>query len=243
MDSLEVFCMSSPTAEIKPLKHAADLDLVDRAVNGDDDAVREFQEEYQPMLERVMMSRGVDRVQAQDLVADIIAECFGAGKKGQTRPLLEKFEGRSSLSTWMIRITWNRWLDLKRRDKFRGDLPVYDDEDDRSGDRFDKVEGNDLGENLLDKDLSELMGRSIKKAFDSLDPDVLLMLKLSYLHGISQSVIANMWQCDQTRVSRSLTAAREQIAEITMQAIKEADPSLELEWEDFHRLCAAGLDV
>ncbi|MDB2495791.1 hypothetical protein N9X25_01475, partial [Verrucomicrobiales bacterium] len=89
--------MSSPTAEIKPLKHAADLDLVDRAVNGDDDAVREFQEEYQPMLERVMMSRGVDRVQAQDLVADIIAECFGAGKKGQTRPLLEKFEGRSSL--------------------------------------------------------------------------------------------------------------------------------------------------
>jgi hypothetical protein len=28
-----------------------------------------------------------------------------------------------------------------------------------------------------------------------------------------------------------------------MQAIKEADSSLELEWEDFHRLCAAGLDV
>ncbi len=189
------------------------------------------------------MSRGVERVQAQDLVADIIAECFGAGKKGQTRPLLEKFEGRSSLSTWMIRITWNRWLDLKRRDKFRGDLPTYDDEEDRGGDRFDRVEGDDPANDLLDEDLSVLMGNAIRKAFESLDPDVLLMLKLSYLHGISQSLIARMWQCDQTRVSRALTTARQQIATVTMEAIREADSSLELEWDDFHKLCAAGLDL
>lgn len=235
--------MSDLTPEVKPLKHAEDLDLVDRAVNGDDEAVLAFQTEYQPMLERVMMSRGVGRVEAQDLVADVIAECFGAGKKGKTRPLLEKFEGRSSLSTWMIRITWNRWLDLKRRDKFKGELPAYEDDDEKAGDRFDRVKGEDPGEKLLDEDLSELMGRAIKTAFDSLDPDVLLMLKLSYLHGISQTIIARMWRCDQTRVSRSLTAAREQIASVTMKTIEEEDSSLSLEWEDFQKLCAAGLDL
>lgn len=234
--------MSQPSSEIKPLKHAEDLDLVDKAIAGDDAAVRAFQEEYQPMLERVMMSRGVERTQAQDLVADIIAECFGAGKKGQTRPLLEKFEGRSSLSTWMIRITWNRWLDLKRRDKFRGELPSYEDDDDRSGDRFDRVAGNDE-EPLLDEDLSDLMGRAIKHAFDSLDPDVLLMLKLSYLHGISQTLISRMWRCDQTRVSRSLTSARSQIASETMQFIQNQDADLQIDWEDFQKLCAAGLDL
>jgi RNA polymerase sigma-70 factor (ECF subfamily) len=233
----------SETSEIKPLKHAEDLELVDKAVGGDEDAVRALQEEYQPMLERVLMSRGVERTPARDLVADVVAECFGAGKKGQTRPLLEKFEGRSSLSTWMIRITWNRWLDLKRRDKFRGDLPSYDDDEDRGGDRFDRLEGDDLGEDLLDEDLSELMGRAIREAFESLEPEVLLMLKLSYLHGISQTVIAQMWQCDQTRVSRSLTSARQHIASETMRLIREADPKLELEWEDFHKLCAAGLDL
>jgi len=235
--------MSETTPEIKPLKHAADLELADRAVDGDDEAVRAFQEEYQPMLERVMMSRGLDKVQAQDLVADMIAECFGAGKKGETRPLLEKFEGRSSLSTWMIRITWNRWLDLKRRDKFRGELPVYEDDEQKGVDQFDRLEGDSLEEDLLDEDLSDLMGRAIKAAFDSLEPSVLLMLKLSYLHGFSQTVIARMWQCDQTRVSRSLTTAREQIAVETMQFIKEADTGLELEWEDFQKLCAAGLDL
>ncbi|MEC5127782.1 RNA polymerase sigma factor [Verrucomicrobiales bacterium BCK34] len=236
--------MTNPSSEVKPLKHAEDLDLTDRAVAGEESAVKAFQEEYQPMLERVMMSRGLDKVSAGDLVADVIAECFGAGKKGETRPLLEKFEGRSSLSTWLIRITWNRWLDLKRRDKFRGELPVYTDADDAGAeDQFDRVEGANLDENLLDEDLSALMGRAIKAAFDSLDPGVLLMLKLSYLHGISQSVIAQMWQCDQTRVSRALTSAKEQIASVTMKTIEDADAGLELEWEDFQKLCAAGLDL
>ena len=235
--------MRGPISEVKPLRYAEDLDLVDRAVSGDVAAVRDFQETYRPMLERVLMSRGVDRLQAEDLVADIIAESFGAGKSGQTRPLIEKFEGRSSLSTWMIRITWNRWLDLKRRDKFRGELPSYDDDDDRLGDQFDRVAGNNPDDELLDSDLSELMGLAIREAFDSLGPDVLLMMKLSYLHGVSQANIARMWQCDQTRVSRSLTAAREQVAVVTMQRIREADSSLMLEWEDFQKLCAAGLDL
>jgi RNA polymerase sigma factor (sigma-70 family) len=235
--------MRGPISEVKPLRYAEDLDLVDRAVSGDVAAVRDFQETYRPLLERVLMSRGVDRLQAEDLVADIIAECFGAGKNGQTRPLIEKFEGRSSLSTWMIRITWNRWLDLKRRDKFRGELPSYDDDDDRLGDQFDRVAGNNPDDELLDSDLSELMGRAIREAFDSLGPDVLLMMKLSYLHGVSQANIARMWQCDQTRVSRALTAAREQVAVVTMQRIREADSSLMLEWEDFQKLCAAGLDL
>lgn len=230
-------------SEVKPLKYAEDLDLVDRASNGDAAAVKGFEEVYRPMLERVLMSRGVDRIQAEDLVADVVAECFGAGKNGQTRPLLEKFEGRSSLSTWMIRITWNRWLDLKRRDKFRGELSSYDDDDDRLGDQFDRVAGDCGDEDLLDKDLSELMARAIREAFGSLNPEVLLMLKLSYLHGVSQVAIARMWQCDQTRVSRSLTSAREQIQSVTMLKIREADPSLKLEWEDFQRLCAAGLDL
>ena len=236
--------MSNNQAETKPLQHSKDLDLVDRVLKGDEDAARDFQLEYQPTLERVVMSRGVEKGKACDLVADVIAECFGAGKKGETRPLLEKFEGRSSLSTWMIRITWNRWLDLKRRDKFHGELPEYDDDDDRSGDRFDRVAakgGSD--DDLLDSDLRDLMGNAIKSAFNSLAPDTLLMLKLSYLHGVSQSTIAIMWQCDQTRVSRSLTSAREQIATETMALIEKADPDLELNWDDFKRLCAAGIEL
>ena len=235
--------MSKTPSQSKPLKHAEDLELSQGALKGDDDAVREFQAEYQPTLERVLMSRGVDKVAAQDLVADIMAECFGAGKKGKTTPLLTKFEGRSSLSTWLIRITWNRWLDLKRRDKFRGELPEYEDDENRGIDKFDRVAAEDDEDKLIDEDLGDLMGRAIKTAFASLDPDTLVMLKLSYLHGISQTVLAGMWRVDQTRISRTLSAAREQIASVTMQEIKAGDPDIEIEWEDFKRLCAAGIDL
>lgn len=230
------------TTEAKPLKYAADLDLVERSLTGDTAAVREFHDTYRPLLERVLMSRGVERTQAEDLVADLVAECFGAGKKGVSRPLLEKYEGRSSLSTWMIRTTWNRWIDRKRRDKFRGELPGTDDED-LVGDPFDRRAADEDQDDLLDADLAELMGAAIRGAFESLEPEVLLMLKLSFLHGISQTMIARMWQCDQTRVSRMLSTARTQVAKETMRRIHEADGKIQLEWEDFQKLCALGLDL
>ena len=71
----------------------------------------------------------------------------------------------------------------------------------------------------------------------------LVMLKLSFLHRVSQSDIARMWRCDQTRVSRTLTSARAHIASETMRMIKAADPDLEIDWDDFKRLCAYGIDI
>lgn len=237
--------MTDELATKPATQHAEDMELVRRVLDGEDAAVVRFDGEYRPSLERVLMARGVERGKAEDLVADIIAECFGAGKKGamDTR-LLEKFEGRSSLSTWLIRITWNRWLDLKRRDRFRGELPEYEDDESRGVDKFDRLAGDDPPEeDLLETDLADLMGAAIRAAFDSLEADVLLMLKLSYLHGVSQTVIARMWSCDQTRVSRTLTAARTQVAAETMRSLRAAEPDLDLEWEDFKRLCAFGIEL
>ncbi|MCB1228879.1 MAG: RNA polymerase sigma factor [Verrucomicrobiae bacterium] len=228
----------------KPLKHAEDIELVQMALAGDDDAVKTFEAEYRPTLERVLMARGVDRGDAEDLVADIIAECFGAGKKGAMEVrLLEKFEGRSSLSTWLIRITWNRWLDLKRRDKFRGELPRYDDDESRGVDAFERVADDHEDEDFIETDLAELMAGAIRDAFARLEPEVLVMLKLSFLHNVSQTDIARMWQCDQTRVSRTLSSARAQIAAETIRAIKAKEPTLDIDWDDFKRLCAYGIDI
>ena len=220
------------------------MDLVQRALAGDNAAVVQFERDYRPTLERVLMARGIDRIDAEDLVADIIAECFGAGKKGTMDVrLLEKFEGRSSLSTWLIRITWNRWLDLKRRDKFRGELPRYEGDEAKGADQFDRVADDYEDEDFIETDLAELMAGAIKTAFASLEPDVLVMLKLSFIHGVSQTDIARMWQCDQTRVSRTLSTARSQIAAETMRAIRAAEPDLQIDWDDFKRLCAYGIEI
>lgn len=225
------------------MKYADDAAFVRRALAGDEAAVNRFHSEYRPALERVLMARGVERGEAEDLVADIVGECFGAGKQGPLEVrLLEKFEGRSSLSTWLIRTTWNRWLDLKRRDKFRGELPEYEEDREKGVDRFDRVASDDSDDDFIDSDLAELMAGAIRQAFANLEPDVLVMLKLSFLHGVSQTEIARMWRCDQTRISRTLSAARGRIAAETLRIIREADPDLELDWDDFKRLCAYGIE-
>ncbi|MBL9155274.1 MAG: RNA polymerase sigma factor [Verrucomicrobiales bacterium] len=235
--------VTDPTADPLTLKFAEDAAFVRRALEGDESAVLRFHQEYRPALERVLMARGVDRGDAEDLVADIVGECFGAGKAGALEvKLLEKFEGRSSLSTWLIRITWNRWLDLKRRDKFRGDLPEYEDDREKGIDRFDRVASDDEDDDFIESDLAELMAGAIRQAFASLEPDVLVMLKLSFLHGVSQTEIARMWRCDQTRISRTLSNARSRIASETLRLIREADPELEIDWDDFKRLCAYGIE-
>lgn len=235
--------VTDSTADPLSLKFAEDAAYVRRALEGDEAAVLRFHQEYRPALERVLMARGVDRGDAEDLVADIVGECFGAGKQGPLEmKLLEKFEGRSSLSTWLIRITWNRWLDLKRRDKFRGDLPEYEDDREKGVDRFDRVASDDEDDDFIESDLAELMAGAIRQAFASLEPDVLVMLKLSFLHGVSQTEIARMWRCDQTRISRTLSSARSRIASETLRLIREADPELEIDWDDFKRLCAYGIE-
>jgi RNA polymerase sigma-70 factor (ECF subfamily) len=238
--------VSAPIAEedaSQLAKYAEDAELVRQALAGESAAVDRLNREHRTALERVLMARGVDRGDAEDLVADIFAECFGAGKHGTLETkLLEKFEGRSSLSTWLIRIAWNRWLDLKRRDKFRGELPEYEDDKERGIDRFDRVADDDEDDDFLETDLAELMAQAIRQAFGSLEPDVLVMLKLSFLHGVSQTEIAKIWRCDQTRISRTLSGARQKIASETIRIVRAADPDLELDWEDFKRLCAYGIE-
>lgn len=229
-------------SETKVADFAADLELALDAVEGDPVAAATIEREYRPTLIRVLIARGVEVSAAEDLVADVIAECFGAGKNGQIcKPLLKKFGGRSSLSTWLIRTTWNRWLDLKRRDKFRGELPIKREENDQ-GDHFDRIEGDDPGDDLLESDLAELMGDAIQAAFDSIEPESLLMLKLNFLHGVSQTTIAQMWNCDQTRVSRSLASARDAIAVETMRILRDHGAAADITWRDFRRLCAAGVE-
>ena len=65
------------------------------------------------------------------------------------------------------------------------------------------------------------------------------MLRMVYLHGFSQRDLARLWNCHESRVSRHLNQASEQIEKETLDAVKIADPWLKLDWQDFVDLCEA----
>jgi RNA polymerase sigma-70 factor (ECF subfamily) len=78
---------------------ASEQDLVDRARAGDADAFAELVRRYHRLMLRV--ARGYVRTDA--IAEEVVQEAWLAVVRG-----LERFEGRSSFKTWLLRIVANR---------------------------------------------------------------------------------------------------------------------------------------
>jgi len=103
--------------------HAADLALVQRLARGDAAAWRQFVERYQRLiLTRVLVAarefgQPLAAPDAEDLTAEVVAALVAGGFA-----MLRRFEGRSSLSTWLCVVTRRmalRRLSVRRRDPAR----------------------------------------------------------------------------------------------------------------------------
>jgi len=94
---------------------ARDLELVERIRAGDPDAWAELLEPYQDRLFGVCLRMVGDRELAGDLAQDAMVRVIQR---------LHTFDGRSKLSTWMIRVTMNVCLSKLRSEKLRRHAPL-----------------------------------------------------------------------------------------------------------------------
>jgi len=85
--------------ELKPLASSDDLALVARLRRRDESAFRELIERYHPSLVRLAR----EYVSSQQLAEDVAQETWLGVLQG-----IDRFEGRSSLRTWIFRILMNR---------------------------------------------------------------------------------------------------------------------------------------
>ena len=87
---------------------AADADTIARARAGDHEAFRVLVERHQGRLFRLAARVLRDEDLARDAVQDAFLKAYVS---------LRRFEGRSSLYTWLYRLTLNVCLDMRRRSK------------------------------------------------------------------------------------------------------------------------------
>lgn len=92
------------------IEDARDAQLFERARKGEAAAWTEFVHRYQDRLFAVCLRIVHDREMAADLTQDSFVKII----KG-----VEKYDGRSKLSTWLIRITMNVCLSKLRAEKLR----------------------------------------------------------------------------------------------------------------------------
>jgi RNA polymerase sigma factor (sigma-70 family) len=177
----------------------------------------------------MLLARGASPTEAEDILADLWADCVpGADERPS---LLEKFSARCSLQNWLATVATNRWLDFKRRQ-----ARLIEVDSPQSG--TEKLES--LGTSILalrEDSLIELLRDSLEAGFAHCSPSAMVLLRLVYLHGVTQREVVRMLGWSGSKVSRYLSQAMGQIEQDTLKEARKRDPWLELSWQDFMDLC------
>jgi RNA polymerase sigma factor (sigma-70 family) len=199
---------------------------------GQPEALAALREQCHAPLLHTLLARGASRTEAEDLLADLWTDCVpGAADRPS---LLEKFSGRCSLPSWLATVATNRWIDLRRRQTRRGEGVVPTDRE-GEGDPLDRLAAPAMS--ASEEPLVELLRASLRAAFARCAPEAMVLLRLVYLHGLTQREVARMLGWSEFKVSRHLAEAMRDIEATTLRELQRRDPWLELTWQDFVDLC------
>jgi RNA polymerase sigma factor (sigma-70 family) len=222
---------------IQPRGYESDIAFVRRVLQGDDTAAFDLRQNHHTKMVAFLCAKGAGKSEADDLIADIWSDCFSGGRREQSS-LLTKYGGRCALESWLITVATNRFIDLRRRERLRQHLLGHNSN--RSANNLDDLPAASPFES--ETALTELLLHCIRKAFSECPPETLLMLKLVHIYDVTQREIAQMWQCHESTVCRTLNLARRDIKTRVLAEAKNTDPWLRVRWDDFVQLCT-GLTV
>lgn len=151
--------------------------LLKRAQNGDEDAFEELFEELRATAFAVAL-RTVGANDAEDVVMEAFLKAW------QTLP---RFKGRSSLKTWLHRITYNCCVDTLRKRQRRREDQFTEDEDGRS--ILDKTP-DPSQENAREVVSRREIVKEVGDALEELKGAHRIVLQLRYKDGMSYTEIA-----------------------------------------------------
>ena len=87
--------------------HPEDLALVNRIINGDQEAAEQFERKYLPRFKSIAWHAGVPSQDCADVAQDVFLAAVSQMQRGL-------FRGDSSLATWLVRILWGKIADYRR---------------------------------------------------------------------------------------------------------------------------------
>jgi RNA polymerase sigma factor (sigma-70 family) len=218
-----------------------DLTVARAALGGDAAAVDAVLGEL-PYSLGVLLSKCTDsdsEEKAREIIEDLPADLMaGVDRDGKTVRLLEMYQGRASLRSWITVVALSRlkswWRGPGYRKRERGVEPHQDQ-------ATSAPEAGDLrdSEPYTDTDVLTLLGDALTDSLQSLTPRESVCLRLVYLHGVEQQRLARMFGCHAATISRELDQTKAAIKRRLIWNLKLLDPFLEITWDDCVRLCAS----
>lgn len=189
-----------PAADSPP----ADASLIARLQAGDDDAYAELVETFGGRLLAVARRIMKSESDAEDVVQEAFLSAFKA---------IEKFDGRSSLGTWLHRIAVNAALMKKRWHKSRPEtsiealLPQYDGGHHRNHPREWTAVTNDQSARIEDSEV-------LWSAIDRLPPDFREVVVLREIEGLDSKAVAQTLGISDALVRQRLHRGRQALMKL-----------------------------
>ena len=159
-------------------RHEDSADLVRRLKAGDERAFEELVVTYQERLYRVAWRILRDDDAAEDAAQEAFVKVFRH---------IGRFQGRSSLYTWIYRITVNIALNKLKRDRFRQLLPLGDLP------RMDHRPGADPAREALSSEVAERVDEAVR----ALPDKQRAVFTLKFYEGLSHREIAEVVGCSE----------------------------------------------
>jgi RNA polymerase sigma-70 factor (ECF subfamily) len=149
---------------VDDLDGANETEFIERLRAGNADAYRTFVEQNSANIYNVALKLLGDEREAEDVLQETFLNAFEA---------LDRFEGRSKLSTWLYRIAYNASLMRLRKRKqmltFSLDRPLYEDDEEPTRDSVHLVDWSTVPDDqLLTAEARAEMDRAIAELPETL---------------------------------------------------------------------------
>ena len=173
--------------------------LVRRAQTGDEGAFREIVEKYQSKVFSIIHGIVRHRNDVEDIAQQVFAKVYFS---------LRNFDFRSSLITWIYKITVNECFDYLRKKKVR--KLVY--ESDMSEDESRRVENSEPALDRAPRADTTLARRDyVVKLLDRLSDEEKQLLLLKEVEGYSVEELAGMLKMNENTIKVKLFRARQKL--------------------------------
>ena len=212
------------------LPHADDFLFAQRCLEGERDAILDFQQQFRPILIAFLCQTGANEIEATEVTDSLWADLLT--ERPNRRPRLATYAGKSSLKTWLRPIVLNRLIALKRVRRYREEI----EQGGLNLEEFKDFEGyvRRLEEELP---LIELMKDALETGFRACTPEEFVLLHLKHMDDLHYSELVLMFGQPRTNLERAVKRARKTVRDTTLNRVKELDEWLELTWTDFVDLC------
>ena len=180
------------------IEHASELELVQRAREGDEAAFEEVVRRYSPRVFQICSRFFRRRAIVEELAQEVFLKIFTE---------LGSFEGRGSFEGWLSRIATNRCLNELRSLKRRPESPVADLTEDESG-WLDNQLADVSATRHKEAEESTVAADLAEKVLSTLSPDDRLVLTLVDGEELSVKEVAKMTGWSESKVKVQAFRAR-----------------------------------